>query len=61
MHLFRCEQTKPLWNKACTRFCIDTLGADPPTKLPEAIIFNVVSPEQLLPEACCAFLRHAYN
>jgi hypothetical protein len=60
MHLFRCEQTKPLW-KACISFCVDTLGADTPTKLPEAIIFNVVSPEQLLPEDCCAFLRHAYN
>eukprot|EP00966_Prymnesium_polylepis_P190870 4423478-Prymnesium_polylepis.1 len=43
MHLFRCEKTKPLW-KECISFCTDTLDADPPTKLPEAIIFNIVSP-----------------
>ena len=60
MHLFRCEKTKPLW-KACVRFCVDTLGADTPNKLTDAIIFNMASPEKLLPEACCAFLRHAYN
>ena len=61
LHLVKCRHTKPLWNK-CLLFCRDTLDAPDMTRQVErAIIFNQEKEDKMLPEAACAFIRHAFN
>ena len=61
LHLVKCRHTKPLWNK-CLQFCRDTLDAPDMTRRVErAIIFNQEKEDKMLPEAACAFTRHAFN
>ena len=61
LHLVKCRHTKPLWNK-CLLFCRDTLDAPDMTRRVErAIIFNQEKEDKMLPEAACAFIRHAFN
>ena len=62
MHLFKCEQTKPLWAK-CIGFCETVLGYDRPIRVPEAIIFGLQNKVKgtLYGEDALAFLRHAYG
>ena len=61
LHLVKCRHTKPLWNK-CLLFCRDTLDAPDMTRRVErAIIFNQEKEDKMLPEATCAFIRHAFN
>ena len=62
LHLVKCRHTRPLWNK-CLRFCHEILGAptDTVTGVERAIIFNQDKKKDMLPEAACAFIRHAFN
>ena len=60
MHLFKCEKTRPLWNK-CIGFCETVLGYDRPVRVPEAIIFGLQNKIEgiIFGEDALAFLRHA--
>ena len=61
LHLVRCLHTKGLW-KNCLKFCHKILEAPDMTDRPErAIIFNQDKDRNMLPEAACAFIRHAFN
>ena len=59
LHLVECMHCKPLWKK-CLAFCRNTLDA-PNTDLYRGIIFNQENYDTMLPEAACAFIRHAFN
>ena len=42
-------------------FCVNVLDIQRPPDIGTAIIFGMATRDSLLPEAACAFLRHAYN
>ena len=61
LHLVKCRHTKPLWKK-CLKFCHEVLEAPDMIDNPErAIIFNQDKEKNMLPEATCAFIRHAFT
>ena len=61
LHLVECMHCKPLWKK-CLTFCRDTLEApNPNSQYHRFIIFNQENYDTMLPEAACAFIRHAFN
>ncbi|EOD23425.1 hypothetical protein EMIHUDRAFT_239702 [Emiliania huxleyi CCMP1516] len=60
LHLVECMHCKPLWKK-CLTFCRDVLEGPVRPQTHRAIIFNQENYDTLLPEAACAFIRHAFN
>ena len=60
LHIVQCHKLKPYW-KLVFNFITTVLGEPYPHTPTTAIIFNMKSTNELLPESTCAFIRHAFG